>query len=197
MYSAVQVGGQRLYDLARQGIEVERQTRTVEVYRLELLSFSEETQSGVLEISCSKGTYIRTICHDIGAALGCGAVVTSLRRTRAAGFLIQDCLTLEQLKKVSAEGNVQDFLFPVGKAFETLPAVWLDAFRTRLFLNGVPLDLKKIRCPETDGDVRVMGADKSSQGKFLGTARPDRERGVLATKKILAARQPAPTVMKG
>lgn len=193
MYSAVQVGGQRLYDLARQGIEVERQPRNVEVRQLELVSFSEETQSGVLEIACSKGTYIRTICHDIGAALGCGAVVTALRRTKAAGFSLKDCLTLEQLQKASAEGNVESLLFPVGKAFESLPALWLDSFRTRLFLNGVPLDLKKLRCPKTEGDVRVMSSDKT----FLGVARPDWERGILITTKILAARQPAPILTKG
>ena len=192
MFSAVQVGGQRLYDLARQGMEVERQPRTVEIHTLELRSFSEEGQSGAVEISCSKGTYIRTIVHDIGAALGCGAVVTGLRRTRAAGFGIEECLTLGQLQQISGQTG-EELLFPLGRAFESLPAVWLDAFRTRLFLNGVPLDLRRIRLPDTEGEVRVMGADRS----FLGVARPDRQRGTLQTVKILAARQPAASPMKG
>ena len=192
MFSAVQVGGQRLYDLARQGMEVERQPRTVEVRELELLSFSQEEQSGVLEISCSKGTYIRTIIHDIGAALGCGAVVTALRRTRAAGFGIGECLTLRQIQQLSGQAG-EELLLPLGRAFDGLPAVWLDGFRTRLFLNGVPLDLRRVRCPDVEGDVRVMGADRS----FLGVARPDRQRGTLQTVKILAARQPATSPMKG
>ena len=100
---------------------------------------------------------------------------------------------MEQLQKASSEGNVESLLFPVGKAFESLPALLLDSFRTRLFLNGVPLDLKKLRCPKTEGDVRVMGSDKT----FLGVARPDWERGILITTKILAARQPAPILTKG
>ncbi len=191
MYSAVQVGGQRLYDLARQGVEVERSPRPVEIHRLELLSFSEDTQSGSLEISCSKGTYIRTICHDIGAALGCGAVVTALRRTRASGFSIQDCVTLDQLQK--AAGQIEEsLLFPLGRAFESLPAIWLDPHRARMFLNGVQLDLKRLRCPQSEGDVRVMGG-----GVFLGVAQADRQRGILHTKKILAARQAAPALTKG
>lgn len=194
MYSAVQIDGQRLYDLARQGVEVSRPSRAVTVHSLKLCSFSEETQAGTLEITCSKGTYIRTVCHDIGTALGCGAVVTALRRTRAAGFTIEDCLTLECLQNMASSGQIQEsLLYPLGRAFESLPPVCLDVRRTRLFLNGVQLDLKHLRVPDTGGEIRVMGAD----GLFLGTACADRQRGILQTKKILAARQSAPIITKG
>lgn len=184
MYSAIQVGGQRLYDLARQGIEVERQARRIHVERLELVSFSEKTQSGVLEAECSKGTYIRTLCHDIGAALGTGAVMTALRRIQAAGFHEKDCVTLEQLQSIARAGEVERILHPIGEAFASLPAVQLDESRTRMYLNGVKLDLRKIRCPVSEGDLRVMGAD----GSFLGIAVRDEERRELKSKKILVGR---------
>ncbi|MEG1943594.1 MAG: tRNA pseudouridine(55) synthase TruB [Angelakisella sp.] len=86
MYSAVQVGGRRLYDLARAGKEIDRPCRTVSIYTLELVSYDEATRQGVLDIACSKGTYVRTIIHDIGTALGCGGVLTALRRTETLGY---------------------------------------------------------------------------------------------------------------
>lgn len=184
MYSAIQVGGQRLYDLARQGIEVERQAREIHVERLELLSFSEETQAGVIEVECSKGTYIRTLCHDIGAALGTGAVMTALRRIQAAGFTEKDCVTLEQLQSLAGAGEVEHIIHPIGNAFASLPAVELDESRTRMYLNGVKLDLRRIRCPAVDGDLRVMGSD----GLFLGIAVRDLERKELKSKKIFVGR---------
>lgn len=184
MYSAIQVGGQRLYDLARQGIEVEREAREIHVERLDLLSFSEETQSGVIEVECSKGTYIRTLCHDIGAALGTGAVMTALRRIHAAGFSEKDCLTLEQLQEIAHSGDVEKYVHPIGEAFASLPTVELDASRTKMFLNGVRLDLRKIRCPASDGDIRVMGHD----GSFLGIAVRDLEKKELRSKKIFVGR---------
>ncbi len=186
MYSALQVGGQRLYDLARQGIEVEREKRSVEITRLQLLEFSAEQQRGVIEVQCSKGTYIRTLCHDIGQALGCGAVMTALRRIQAAGFSEKDCVTLEQLERLVKDGRMEDYLHPVGEAFAPLAPVWLDTSRTRMFLNGVPLDLRKIRWPDVQGrgTVRVMGSD----GSFLGTGELDREAGVLRAQKIFVGR---------
>ena len=95
MYSALKKDGQRLYDLARKGVEVEREARPVTVYRLELVSFNSETQTGELAVSCSKGTYVRTLIDDIGQALGVGAVMTALRRTEACGFTLSDCVTLD------------------------------------------------------------------------------------------------------
>ena len=89
MYSAVQINGKRLYDLARQGIEVERQPRRVTIYHLEILSYDEIGREAILDVRCSKGTYIRTLCHDLGSVLGCGAVMTSLVRTEAAGFTLE------------------------------------------------------------------------------------------------------------
>ena len=99
MYSAVWVDGQRLYNLARAGKEVERPTRQVTVHRLELMEFDAENRTCVIDVACSKGTYIRTLCHDIGEALGCGGILTALRRTETLGFTSKDCHTLEELKQ--------------------------------------------------------------------------------------------------
>ena len=95
MYSAVSVNGKRLYELARQGKTVEREPRPITVYSLDIKEYDEQTRSGVMEISCSKGTYIRTLINDIGDKLGCGGIMTSLVRTAACGFTLDDCVTIE------------------------------------------------------------------------------------------------------
>lgn len=103
MYSAIQVGGRRLYDIAREGGTVERTPRPVTFYSIEILDLGEDWAE--IDVHCSKGSYIRTLCHDIGEKLGCGAMLTQLRRTMAAGFTEADCLTLEQLTALAAEGR--------------------------------------------------------------------------------------------
>ena len=105
MFSAVQKNGQRLYDLARKGMEVEREKRKVTVYSLALLEFDRKTQCGKLEVFCSKGTYVRTIIDDIGAKLGVGAVMTDLRRVEACGFSINDCVALSHALEEKLEEN--------------------------------------------------------------------------------------------
>lgn len=100
MYSAVKINGKRLYDLARQGIEVERAARPVTVYSIELSDYDRQNRTGTLDIHCSKGTYIRTIISDIGKKLGTGAIMTSLCRTMAAGFTLSDCHDIEKLRNM-------------------------------------------------------------------------------------------------
>ncbi|MDE6110854.1 MAG: tRNA pseudouridine(55) synthase TruB, partial [Eubacterium sp.] len=102
MYSAVSVNGKRLYELARQGIEVERNEREIEIKKLELVGF--ENGEYVIDVFCSKGTYIRSLIDDIGKKLGCGAVMTSLVRTSAMGFSLENCVTLDELQKRKDEG---------------------------------------------------------------------------------------------
>ena len=100
MYSAVSVNGQRLYDLARQGIEVERQARKVIIYSADMLEANEEANEYKISVACSSGTYIRTLIDDIGKKLGCGAVMTGLRRTEACGFSLDSCITPDELKEL-------------------------------------------------------------------------------------------------
>ena len=101
MFSAIKIGGRKLYELARKGQEVERKSREITIYELELLEQTGEDEY-LLRILCSKGTYVRTLCHDIGQALGCGGCMSSLRRTMAAGFTLSQAVTLEE---VQAQGH--------------------------------------------------------------------------------------------
>lgn len=166
MYSAVSVDGKRLYELARQNITVERKPRPITVYSLELTEYDEEKGEGKLIISCSKGTYIRTLISDLGDFLGTGAVMTSLVRTRACGFDISDCVTFEQLQAESdRNGDFTRFVLPIEKVFEYLPPVYLTPDEERLYRNGIRLEAKRICCPLESGKVRVYG----SEG-FIGTA---------------------------
>lgn len=175
MYSAVMINGQRLYDLARQGIVVEREPRAVTIFSLELISYNAEEKSGKLEISCSKGTYIRTLINDIGEALGCGGIMTELVRTRACGFGLEDCVTLEDLQVLANEGvSAEKYLFPIEKVFGYLRPVRLNAHQERLYRGGVRLDIDKMKGAfkgSHDDKYRVYGED----GAFIGTAAVDYE----------------------
>ena len=125
MYSAIKIGGQKLYELARKGQEVARKPRRITIHALELLEQVSETDY-LLRCRCSEGTYIRTLCHDIGAALGMGAVMTGLTRTEAAGFTLADCVTIEEAQQAAAEGRFPGLLQPVSRLFAGLPAITLS-----------------------------------------------------------------------
>lgn len=168
MYSAVQQNGQRLYDLARKGVEVERQARRVTVYRLELTVFDETAQSGQLLVRCSKGTYVRTLIDDLGAALGSGAVMTALRRTFACGYTLDDCTTLDELKALAESGSIAQRLRSTESLFDTYSALTVSEAQAKRFQNGAPLDLSRTalrsRQPENGTVLRV----KNPSGDFLG-----------------------------
>lgn len=164
MYSAVSVNGQRLYDLARQGIEVERQARKVMIYSADLLEADENAHEYKISVSCSSGTYIRTLIDDIGKKLGCGAVLTELRRTRANGFCVEQAITVEQLEEAAKNGNLDSIVISVEKAMELYPSVQVTEAQAKRFSNGGELDLNRIKCPRMLGYYRVYDPD----GVFLG-----------------------------
>lgn len=175
MYSALKVNGQKLCDLARRGIEVERKPRPAVISRLELLSF--DGTDGVLEVDCSGGTYIRTLISDIGEALGTGAVMTSLCRTRSCGFTLDDCHELEEIRAASPE-QLEKWLIPVESVFSALPEIPLDGVQRRMYLNGVRLDADRLqRRPEADTLSRVTAG-----GEFLGVGKIN-EHGELVSVK--------------
>ena len=173
MYSAVKINGQRLYDLAREGREVERRAREVTVYSLSLLSFDEAAQSGVLSVSCSRGTYIRTLIDDIGKRLSTGAVMTSLDRISACGFKKQDALTLDEIKKLAESGELEGRLMSTESLFVTYPSLRVSDAQAKRFKNGGALDASRtsLRGVQTeDGSVyRIRDREES----FLGLARVD------------------------
>ena len=182
MYSAIQKDGVRLYDLARQGIEVERQARPVCINKLELLGFDEETQSGRLLISCSKGTYIRVICDDIGKALGCGCIMTALCRTKACGFTLADAVTLKELEAIKNESRIEELLRPVDSIFMEYPAAHISGKQAVRFANGGALDLDRVHSVKTRDDgtfFRVYGGDA-----FLGLGVISTEKNELTVKKL-------------
>lgn len=134
MYSALKVNGKRLYELARAGKEVERKGRPVEIHSIEILSVS--LPEITFRVACSKGTYIRTLCHDIGQKLGCGGTMKSLKRTRVGIFTIDGALKLSQLEELAAQGLLEEKVIPVEAMFTELPALTVkDAF-ARLIENG-------------------------------------------------------------
>lgn len=185
MYSAVSVGGKRLYELARQGIEVERKSRRVTVSRLELESYDEAAREGVLTASCSKGTYVRVLIEDIARAAGSLGTMTALRRTAACGFLEKDALPLDKLKALAAEGNLRRVLRPVESLFEEYPAVEVSPAQAARFRNGGSLSIDRLRMPRitlTPGLLlRIYG-----QGQFLGLTKAVPERGELRFLKLFA-----------
>lgn len=166
MYSAVSVNGKRLYDLARQGIEVERKKREVEIKSLELADCNENENEYTIDVLCTKGTYVRTLIDDIGRALGCGAVMTSLVRTYAMGFTLDDCKTLAQLQLLKDSGEGFDsVLLPLEKALGAYDKVVVSPAQSNRFKNGGALDLVRVKKQlNADEIYRVY----SSDGDFLG-----------------------------
>lgn len=185
MYSAVSKDGKRLYELARKGIEVERDARPVTIFKLELIEYHEETREGRLTVSCSKGTYIRTLIADLAKAAGSLGVMTALRRTKACGFTLADAITLDEAKALSEAGTLEEKLRPVESLFAHLPAVTVSGAQATRFGNGGQLDLKRIpafrKQNPPDGEiVRVRG----EKGEFLGLGQVQAEKGWLAILKL-------------
>ncbi len=159
MFSAIKINGQKLYDLARQGKEVERKARAVTVFALEVVEQVSETDY-ILRIRCSKGTYVRTLCHDIGQALGCGGCMFSLRRTMAAGFTLDESVTLERMQ----EGG-EALLRPTDSLFRDRPDYRLKTEKQEeRCRNGNPFFIQE-NLPE--GEYRIYGRE----GAFLCLSR--------------------------
>lgn len=171
MYSALKRGGKKLYELARQGKSVEREPRTITISALELGERHSNTDWS-LRVACSKGTYIRTLCHDIGHALGCGGTMAALRRTAASGYTLDDAMTLEELLRAVEEGRAEALLRPVDSLFGEYPALKLWGRAEQLCRNGNPF-----RLSGEDGTYRFYAAD----GSFLMLGR--RESGLVRTIK--------------
>ena len=164
MYSAVKKDGKRLYDLARQGIEVEREAREITVYSLNLLEFDEDKQEGKLEVSCSKGTYIRTLIDDMAKRLCSGGCMTSLVRTSACGYTLQNAYTLEELKALREKGEIESTILSTESLFETYKEVAVSEAQAKRFANGGALGVERLRnMPKlADGEIcRVVHREKN------------------------------------
>lgn len=158
MYSALKVDGKKLYDLAREGIEVERAARDIEIFRLDCAP-TDKANEYELYVECSSGTYIRTLCADIGARLGCGGVMSELHRVRAGGFDIANSHTLEALEALDIDERY-GLLAPTESLFSELEAVQLPAFYEKLCRSGCEIYQSKIKSNLAVGErVRLCSAN--------------------------------------
>lgn len=171
MYSAIKIGGRKLYELARKGKEVARPPRAVTIHALELLGGSETDWQ--LRVHCSKGTYVRTLCHDIGAYLGCGGCMAALRRTRAGAFDLSQSITMDALLAHAETHDPQSLLMPVDALFAQHPACTVTDAQTVRIRNGADVRARAL----VDGTYRVY----SEAGEFLALSCC--EGGILRTIK--------------
>ena len=198
MYSALKINGQKLCDLARKGIEVERKPREIEIFNIEVVDITKEeiltgenadasdmvditpnsknnetvnitsnaenneavdiTYKARMIVECSKGTYIRTLCHDIGQALGCGGVMTSLKRIRSGEFTIDRALTLDEIEKLVRAGDIDKYIIPVDACFKDYPALKVQGETYKRVLNG-----NQIKLNPMGEHIRVYGPE----GEFM------------------------------
>lgn len=179
MYSALKVGGKKLCDIAREGGTVEREAREIEVYSISAEHI--ESNDYRLEVECSAGTYIRTLCADIGKALGCGGAMASLERSAACGFGIEEAHTVEELEQLSLEERLT-LLRPVEEIFSELDSVKLPSFYEKLFRSGCEIYLKKAKLPESPVGTRLRVLD--SKGKFFALGEVRSYENGLAIKSI-------------
>ena len=162
MYSAIKVGGKKLYELARKGKEVERKPRLVTIRALGLLGWPDAGEDFSLRVVCSKGTYVRTLCHDIGQLLGCGGCMSSLRRVKAAGFTLDDSVTLEAVQAAVDRGEGKSLLLPVDEYFARNG--WKASVTVRPAAEKVLRNGGQVATPGMEMECRVY----SESGEFLG-----------------------------
>ncbi|WP_025679861.1 tRNA pseudouridine(55) synthase TruB [Paenibacillus massiliensis] len=183
MYSAVKVDGKRLYELAREGKTVERKSRQVTIHEIEMTecahhdSFTDIT----FRVLCSKGTYIRTLCVDIGQALGLPATMVELQRTMSAGISLDRCLTLEQIEQYAADGTLDKYLIPVDEAISFLASHTVEEAKATAALQGQRLSFTVVHPPvSTDQPIRLY----RENGQFLGIYKREESSGAIAPVKV-------------
>lgn len=162
MYSALKVDGKKLYELAREGKTVERKPRTVHFYEIKIKKI--ELPYIRFSVTCSKGTYIRTLCHDIGQKLGCGGCMEELIRTRSGNFDLEDSMTLAQVEEAVKNGTIENRVIRIGQVLKDYPEIFCTREGDRLLENGNALSEKMVRNNHKEGWVRMC----DSQGEFRG-----------------------------
>lgn len=177
MYSALKVNGKKLYELAREGKEVERKARTVQIYRIDILDV--DLPRVRMRVHCSKGTYIRTLCHDIGERLSCGGCMEALLRIRAGRFSQDTSLTLSEIAERCREGSLADVIIPVDAMFEEYPKLTVRRDWDSKAKNGNPLPQRALEsAPQTNRDCRNPGYVRlyDEEGQFISVCRWQEEK---------------------
>lgn len=178
MYSALKKDGKKLYELARQGVEVDRKEREIYIERLDISDFDGVDFN--MEVTCSAGTYIRSLCDDLGKVLGCGACLTELCRTEANGFSIENAVTLEELTELAKNHGECDVIIPVDKALEEYPCITVSEKQSIRFKNGGELNLDRLKSLKGEGIFRVYSPDN----EFLGLGQTDETKNALTVKRV-------------
>ena len=185
MYSALKVNGRKLCDLARAGVEVERKPRQVTIHSIDILEVNLPRVK--MRVHCSKGTYIRTLCHDIGGKLGCGGCMESLVRTKVSCFCIEDARTLDEIKELADRNCLDSYILKIEDFFEGLQKVVVRKDYSQRIYNGNPFDYSQITGVETplkqDEEVRVF--DENNQ--FVGIYKYDRKNKEFRNVKMFLA----------
>lgn len=181
MFSAIKMNGQKLYDLARKGIEVDRESRQVFIDEIKIIEFNEAERTAILDIKCSKGTYIRTLCDDIGQKLGCGATVTKLHRTLSNGFDISQSITLETLLNSDTEAIKLKYILPTETLFGENMAVNITPNQAKRFLNGGELSLERMTATWKNGEIYKVICNNV----FVGVGIADLNKNSLKIGKCL------------
>lgn len=184
MYSAVKVGGKKLYEYAREGKEVDRQPRSVRIMDIRILDYNDKEHEVTMEVDCSKGTYVRTLLHDIGQALGCGGAMKELLRTRVGSFCIDSAIKLSDISRLQEEGRLSEHIIGLDELFTAYSRVKVKKEYNRLVHNGNPFYEKMAEFDDkaalTDY-VRVYDAE----GIFIGIYRYDRAARSFRPEKML------------
>ena len=188
MYSAIKVDGKRLYKLARTGIEVERASRPVEIHDITIIEF--ETPKLVLDVECGRGTYIRSLAHDLGEALGCGGYVADLVRMLCGGFPAEEGVTLVQLEEaVDSPEDWQQYLYPVDRVLRRLKSISLDKTAEEHLMHGQAINLGR---PQLDVEYLEERRAYSAEGVFLALVRFDKPTNTWNPVKVFQAGPPSP-----
>ena len=178
MYSALKVNGKKLYELAREGKTVERKARPVCFYEIEPLEFHLPLVK--IRVTCSKGTYIRTLCHDIGEKLGCGGCMEELLRTRSGNFVWEDSMTLAEVEEAVKDGTIEDRVICIGQVLKDYPEIFCTREGDRLLENGNALTEYFVKGSHKEGWVRMC----DSQGEFKGIYQWDEAKNRYQPQKM-------------
>lgn len=181
MFSAIKIKGQKLCDLARKGVEIEREKRKITIYDINLIDFNEENQTAKIEVACSKGTYIRTLCDDIGRKLSVGAVLTELIRTKSNGFDITDSITLESINYICKNNGEKNFILPTDMLFKDMSSVNVSERQANRLYNGASLDVSRVRFDRKVSDQEILKVYMNNI--FVGLAKVIEEKNELRALK--------------
>lgn len=181
MYSALKVNGKKLYELAREGVEIERKPRKIQIHRIEIREINLPEVR--FEVWCSKGTYIRTLCNDIGEKLGCGGCMSSLIRTKSGIFTLEESKSLDEIETCVREGRIEEILVPIDAMFPDVPKVFVKEGEEKSVYNGNALTKRQLEentIPQSQERIRVYQKD----GLFLALYRYDSKENRYKVEKM-------------